>query len=450
MTKKVIPLLLVFTLLFSLCACGKKTKTDTAETTTEAKQTDLTPAYSAYLELLTKRKKAILGYYWQPVYDKIWKNDTSDGEPRSVAIVDVYGDDTPELIYIDTDPNEEYSSQSTLHIVTFYNNKTVELYKSDWDFNGGGWGLAYTLCFVKNDSRLYLFSSSADSYEAIEYDVLDEADGPSLKKTELIYKYVSYDGPGSTIDEEEYRINGTASDSAAVDAAAAKLESQWTSLVMNTCNGDTQKALVKSGGDKAMTVDEAITYLKKKVPEASSKSTSWESAYKSFIFNEEFLTSAAGEEGYGTEMDYDFGLYDLDSDGTPELLIFNGYDGRAICCRYCYGYVDGAVCYMGICPEAAYYFPGSKYKGLFGCYMDGWAYTSWSYYSKNGSTVSSELIYQQTGEDVDGDTKYTITQKTSDDSLYQASKQELTLFKTYSADDINTMGWDAFIATVPS
>lgn len=399
------------------------------EATAEPTETPVNPAYAAYLELLTARREAIDGYFWQ----------TYGEDARSVALADVYGDDTPELIYIDANVDTGESWKSTLHVVTAIDGAAAELYAADWDYNAGS-GMRYTLFLTENDKRLHLFTKSRDEDTRTVYSVLDEADGPSLTATELL-SHRTYENGAYVV----YTADGSQTDGAGYSAAEAELQSRWAAVIMNNSSDDAQSAFIESHGCAAMTVDEAIAYLRQLIgADPEEEAGSWESAYRSFVLDGAYLSCDGGEQDYGTETDRLFGLYDLDGDGVPELIIHNGYSGRALRCAYCYGCADGAVVYLGRCPTEAYFLSGSAYTGLFGRYGDS-DEAFWSYYSKDGAAVTSVSVCTTTGIRADGGLMSEPVQTTDDDSLFQASQQELTYFRElYTEAEIRAMGWDAF------
>ena len=198
--------------------------------------------------------------------------------------------------------------------------------------------------------------------------------------------------------------------------------------------------------------DDSITLHLNKIPIEISKSTNskdftykktdWKSIYSWFVQGYEFMRW--GSEDYGTETDYLFGLYDLDNDGTPELLIHNGYNGRAMRCAYCYTVENDAIAYAGICPTEAYYINDENYHGLIGRYSESAQEAFWNYYSKSGSTVSSEPIYTELTA-FDGTT--TVEQTTKNNDLFKACSEEKVFFgKLYTMERIEEIGWDAFVA----
>lgn len=196
--------------------------------------------------------------------------------------------------------------------------------------------------------------------------------------------------------------------------------------------------------------DDSITLHLNKIPVEISKSTDskdftykktdWKSIYSWFVQGYEFMRW--GSEDYGTETDYLFGLYDLDNDGTPELLIHNGYNGRALRCAYCYTVANDSIAYAGICPTEAYYVDNENYPGLIGRYSDS-SEAYWYYYSKSGTTVSSEPVYTEITTVNDS----SIQQNTTNNQLFNACSGNKNSFnRLYTMEQISEMGWDKFVS----
>ena len=170
--------------------------------------------------------------------------------------------------------------------------------------------------------------------------------------------------------------------------------------------------------------------------------TGWSSAYEGYVAG--YVFRSRESEDYGSDIDYLIGLYDFDADGIPELIIHNGYSGRALRCAYCYTYDGNEIVYAGICPSEAYYLKDSDYTGLLGRYSDS-SEAYWSYYSKSGNIVSSESVYTETTYI---DSAY-IHRTTEDVYLFVACLNEEKIYfnQLYTIDDITIMGWDNFADT---
>ena len=77
----------------------------------------------------------------------------------------------------------------------------------------------------------------------------------------------------------------------------------------------------------------------------------WSAAYREFILNKGFASSGQefGYEAVGGMPNYEyvkFGLYDLGSDGVPELIAYRGANSRAGMVKYVYAFEDGAVRFL--------------------------------------------------------------------------------------------------------
>ncbi len=186
----------------------------------------------------------------------------------------------------------------------------------------------------------------------------------------------------------------------------------------------------------------------------------WESAYKNFIFNREFLNTGkiytsddayfkyySNEENdrkpkylksYNVDFsDYVATLYDFESDGVPELMISNGFSHKTLSATNIYEFIDGKVKYKNMGPAlmGAYCVPSKDYQGIFTYFPEYDRY--WSYFNINKSEEVDELIYIQR----DPDTGYErIEQVTDNDSLFDAS-QNKKIEISYNGP-INNTTWD--------
>lgn len=197
-------------------------------------------------------------------------------------------------------------------------------------------------------------------------------------------------------------------------------------------NGKTKKTWVKI---KVENKGGAAT-----IPDTGGNSwENWNDAYRDFVLNEKFLKS--GQE-YGADDWEDFDpyirLYDMDTDGIPELIINNGYSGRTMRWAYIYTYTGSRVKYLAIGPTDAFYIPGSKFSGIFGCYNVEGGEMHWTYYHKSGNRVDTEDIgYADWDDD--------ITEiETDNEELLEEFSKEKVIIEGFCLSDIREMGWDSF------
>lgn len=115
----------------------------------------------------------------------------------------------------------------------------------------------------------------------------------------------------------------------------------------------------------------------------------WIKAYQDFLANRKYLEMG---QDYGNETEIVGKLFDMDHDGIPELILDNGYAGRAV--RYgCVYTYDNGVKYIGNGPSEAYVDYQNGYSGnLYGLYAED-AYEGYFWkYTKGNDKISNELV----------------------------------------------------------
>ena len=120
--------------------------------------------YTAYLTLLKERQKDIEAYTWQ-AYEEDKDGAPISVETKGIAIADVYGDSTPELLFIDAEENngEGTAIRANLHIYSFQDGKPVEIAKKEnLDYQVGG-GAVYDIFLTEKNKRLYIEQSEFDA-----------------------------------------------------------------------------------------------------------------------------------------------------------------------------------------------------------------------------------------------------------------------------------------------
>ena len=132
----------------------------------EAFSSDYSRAYGSYLAHLEEKGEAISSYVWQ--YSG---QDTEDAgkeaeqkEGKTVLLWDIFGDDTPELLYIEGNSGKEDGrvSQADLQVYSFVGGKLEPLCTMDsLDVFAGG-GVNYTLFQMQGEKTLYLYREEYD------------------------------------------------------------------------------------------------------------------------------------------------------------------------------------------------------------------------------------------------------------------------------------------------
>lgn len=183
----------------------------------------------------------------------------------------------------------------------------------------------------------------------------------------------------------------------------------------------------------------------------------WQSAYRDFVLNQRFLSSGDPYRGYGDLYDgiavVNFALLDLNEDDTPELLIFNGFNGRDLRQNYVFTFADGTVHYCGNTLAEAYSVAG--YPGLFSAvmasgfylddeYRDQYSEISYLDYSVlRGLAVETERV-SITGTRIDSGESEELF-RTDDSALYKASKKPALAYRVMTLREIESKGWNAFL-----
>lgn len=232
----------------------------------ENTELDVKAVYSAYLKLLQEKQKDIEAYTWQ-VYEEDQDGMPLSVETKGIALADVYGDSTPELLFIDAEQNDSQGNaiRANLHIYSFQDRKAVEIAKKEnLDYQVGG-GTLYNIFLTEKDKRLYL--------EQIEFDA---------KVTEVLYLLptsgsvplewdkqgsYSYD-PEKSMEHDQTSHRRSDEDFILYDKPAEK--SKYYAL-KNKIQESLPKSLISnySGEQKnetsAISYSEAISFLEKQV-----------------------------------------------------------------------------------------------------------------------------------------------------------------------------------------
>ena len=132
----------------------------------EAFSSDYSKAYGSYLAHLEEKGEAISSYVWQ--YSGQETEDAGEEaehkEGKTVLLWDIFGDDTPELLYIEGNSGKEDGrvSQADLQLYSFTGGKLEPLCTMDsLDVFAGG-GVNYILFQIQGEKTLYLYREEYD------------------------------------------------------------------------------------------------------------------------------------------------------------------------------------------------------------------------------------------------------------------------------------------------
>ena len=132
----------------------------------EAFSSDYSKAYGSYLAHLEEKGEAISSYVWQYGGQETEDagEETEHKEGKTVLLWDIFGDDTPELLYIEGNSGKEDGrvSQADLQVFSFTGGKLEPLCTMDsLDVFAGG-GVNYTLFQIQGEKTLYLYREEYD------------------------------------------------------------------------------------------------------------------------------------------------------------------------------------------------------------------------------------------------------------------------------------------------
>ncbi len=239
-------------------------------------------AYRAYLQLLKDNQASIEFYNWQR---RLFSPYIHEDVSRNVVLCDIYGDDTPELLYITACELYAYCCGSTLNITTFENGQIKVLYSGEFDTDQ--WRLDYYFFKINGSKSLYSYSLFADEFFSESYNEFrPNADGTLSSDVYCSCSYEEYDrcsGPnGEEITKERY------------DELSNELLCSVSETLMYGNYINDIPDIITEYGCPAMTCDEAIGFLERKLLEASTPSSdisplvikSDPNDNRDFIFNE--------------------------------------------------------------------------------------------------------------------------------------------------------------------
>ena len=132
----------------------------------KAFSSDYSKAYGSYLAHLEEKGEAISSYVWQYGGQETEEagEEAEHKEGKTVLLWDIFGDDTPELLYIEGNSGKEDSrvSQADLQLYSFTGGKLEPLCTMDsLDVFAGG-GVNYTLFQIQGEKTLYLYREEYD------------------------------------------------------------------------------------------------------------------------------------------------------------------------------------------------------------------------------------------------------------------------------------------------
>ena len=236
-----------------------------AETSSENTTPESNPKaiYTAYLTLLKEKQKDIEAYTWQ-AYEEDKDGAPISVETKGIAIADVYGNSTPELLFIDAEENngEGTAIRANLHIYSFQDGKPVEVAKKEnLDYQVGG-GAVYNIFLTEKDKRLYLEQIDFDAKETDVLYLLPMSGIPLEWDKQASYSYdpekgLENDETSPKRSDEEFILYDKPVEKADYYAFKKRIEEKNPKSLISNFGGEAKKE------SSALSYSEAISFLEK-------------------------------------------------------------------------------------------------------------------------------------------------------------------------------------------
>ena len=253
---------------------GKTIKSDRekdqkeAETSSDnsSSENDLKAVYASYLTLLKEKQKDIESYTWQ-IYEENPVGRHLKMETKGIAITDVYGDSTPELLFIDGSQYDEEGNaiHANLHIYSFQDGKPVEIAKKEnLDYQVGG-GAVYDIFLTEKNKRLYIEQSEFDARDTeVLYLLSASSSFPLEWDKQASYSYdpeksFENDATSPQRSDEEFILYDKPVEKADYYAFKKRIEEKNPKSLISNLGGEEKKE------SSALSYSEALSFLEKQI-----------------------------------------------------------------------------------------------------------------------------------------------------------------------------------------
>lgn len=237
-----------------------------AETSSDnsSSENNLKAVYASYLTLLKEKQKDIEAYTWQ-IYEENPVGRHLKMETKGIAIADVYGDSTPELLFIDGSQYDEEGNaiHANLHIYSFQDGKPVEISKKEnLDYQVGG-GAVYDIFLTEKNKRLYIEQSEFDARDTeVLYLLSASSSFPLEWDKQASYSYdpekgLENDETSPQRSDEEFILYDKPVEKTDYYAFKKRIEEKNPKSLISNFGGEEKKE------SSALSYSEAISFLEK-------------------------------------------------------------------------------------------------------------------------------------------------------------------------------------------
>ena len=253
---------------------GKTIKSDREKDQKEAEtssynsssENNLKAVYASYLTLLKENQKDIEAYTWQ-IYEENPVGRHLKMETKGIAITDVYGDSTPELLFIDGSQYDEEGNaiHANLHIYSFQDGKPVEITKKEnLDYQVGG-GAVYDIFLTEKNKRLYIEQSEFDARDTeVLYLLSASSSFPLEWDKQASYSYdpeksFENDATSPQRSDEEFILYDKPVEKTDYYAFKKRIEEKNPKSLISNFGGEENKE------SSALSYSEALSFLEKQI-----------------------------------------------------------------------------------------------------------------------------------------------------------------------------------------
>lgn len=208
---------------------------------------------SAFLNVIREHRAEIMNYNWQYGY-AFYAQDVIT--PTPISIVDIVGDEAPELIYLAADDG----ACASLHICTYQEGKVKEIFRDAWDVAVAG-GSYYVLFQTEGSKDLYARFETGDEWWYTSYSKYG-FDGSGSYTVLKKYEEISYPNDDYSDLTYEYTEDEQTSSKETFETETQSLLDSISNIIMyNEHYNEEITALVNDNHCNAMTYLEAYNYL---------------------------------------------------------------------------------------------------------------------------------------------------------------------------------------------
>ena len=239
---------------------------ETSSEDTTPEKADSKAVYTAYLTLLKEKQKDIEAYTWQ-IYEENPVGRHLKMETKGIAIADVYGDSTPELLFMAGSQYDEEGNtiHANLHIYSFQDGNPVEIAKKEnLDYQVGG-GAVYDIFLTEKNKRLYIEQSEFDARDTeVLYLLSASSSFPLEWDKQASYSYdpeksFENDATSPQRSDEEFILYDKPVEKTDYYAFKKRIEEKNPKSLISNFGGEENEE------SSAMSYSEALSFLEKQV-----------------------------------------------------------------------------------------------------------------------------------------------------------------------------------------